>query len=268
MHHAWLLTGTNAPRAREFAQAAAAELVGEQRGTGDYHPDILHLKREAKEGAGKGAEEGKPTELTRSITVAQIRKLQQRLEKRPTVGTMRAVLVDTMDDLEKAAVNAMLKCLEEPPAGTVFFLISEHPAKLLPTIRSRCRTLRLPAEDSIRGAAHELDQPVVAAIAHTLSSLHEHLGGQSSAAHQLLEAIGTRPSANKLQTIVEAALAEATKLVPAADRNSSAALAAVSEELRRLQGELLVYNYDADLMAARLATLLTSVGSPTAASNG
>jgi DNA polymerase-3 subunit delta' len=44
--------------------------------------------------------------------------------------------------MERGAANALLKSLEEPPAGTVFFLVSHMPGRLLPTIRSRCRTLR------------------------------------------------------------------------------------------------------------------------------
>src|SRR3546814_4734811 len=46
------------------------------------------------------------------------------------------------DDLERGAANALLKNLEEPPAGTLFLLVSHAPGRLLPTIRSRCRMLR------------------------------------------------------------------------------------------------------------------------------
>jgi DNA polymerase-3 subunit delta' len=51
------------------------------------------------------------------------------------------VVIDSIDDLEKSAANALLKMLEEPPANTIFFLISHAPGRLLPTIRSRCRRL-------------------------------------------------------------------------------------------------------------------------------
>jgi DNA polymerase-3 subunit delta' len=53
------------------------------------------------------------------------------------------VVIDSIDDLEPSAANALLKNLEEPPANTVFFLVSHAPDRLLPTIRSRCRLLRL-----------------------------------------------------------------------------------------------------------------------------
>jgi DNA polymerase-3 subunit delta' len=55
------------------------------------------------------------------------------------------VIVDSADDLNLSSANALLKSLEEPPARTVFLLISSAPGRLLPTIRSRCRTVRFEA---------------------------------------------------------------------------------------------------------------------------
>ena len=50
-------------------------------------------------------------------------------------------MIDSIDDLEKEGANALLKMLEEPPANSLFFLVSHAPGRLLPTIRSRCRRL-------------------------------------------------------------------------------------------------------------------------------
>ena len=50
-------------------------------------------------------------------------------------------MIDSVDDLEPNAANALLKMLEEPPANCIFFLVSHAPGRLLPTIRSRCRRL-------------------------------------------------------------------------------------------------------------------------------
>ena len=58
-------------------------------------------------------------------------------------GGRRIVIVDSADELNVNAANALLKMLEEPPARTVMLLISHQPSRLLPTIRSRCRELRL-----------------------------------------------------------------------------------------------------------------------------
>ncbi|MBT8458597.1 MAG: DNA polymerase III subunit delta', partial [Boseongicola sp.] len=62
-----------------------------------------------------------------------------------TDGGRRVVIVDSIDDMNPSAANALLKVLEEPPKNALLLLISHAPARLLPTIRSRCRELRLPA---------------------------------------------------------------------------------------------------------------------------
>ena len=53
----------------------------------------------------------------------------------------RVAVIDSMDELNREASNALLKMLEEPPSNTLFFLVSHAPGRLLPTIRSRCRRL-------------------------------------------------------------------------------------------------------------------------------
>jgi DNA polymerase-3 subunit delta' len=53
----------------------------------------------------------------------------------------RVVVIDSVDELEPSGANALLKMLEEPPANSIFFLVSHAPGRLLPTIRSRCRRL-------------------------------------------------------------------------------------------------------------------------------
>lgn len=78
-------------------------------------------------------------------------------------GGYRVVIVDSADELNPNAANALLKLLEEPPARCVLLLISHRPARLLPTIRSRCRTLRFDplAPDDLTAAlavtGHEAD---------------------------------------------------------------------------------------------------------------
>ncbi len=147
MHHGWLLAGKAGLGKRDFAMAAARELVAEPgvpQPQGE-HPDIIVLTYGPKDDkAERAAAEGKPYELARSIRIRQIRAMQKRLVTRPTLGSRRAIIIDPADDMEKAAANALLKSLEEPPAGTFFLLVTHRPARLLPTIRSRCRTLRFP----------------------------------------------------------------------------------------------------------------------------
>jgi len=104
------------------------------------HPDFRLLKRELND---------KGDALRRNINVAQVRQLGQFLTTTKSLSPWRAIVIDSVDDLETEGANALLKMLEEPPAQTVFFLVSHAPGRLLPTIRSRCRRLEFePLDDA------------------------------------------------------------------------------------------------------------------------
>ena len=74
--------------------------------------------------------------------IDNIRSLIQNVQIAPRVSTKRVVLIDEIHHLTSDASTALLKVLEEPPAGTVFLLATTEPQKMLPTIRSRCQWLR------------------------------------------------------------------------------------------------------------------------------
>lgn len=155
MHHAWLLTGTRGIGKARFADAAALRLLAEAAGPkpsepgldvsaehpvarlidAGSHPDFKRLERLVRDNG----------ELARSISIAQVRGLQGLFATTPSLSPRRVIVIDSIDDLERSAANALLKNLEEPPADTVFLLVSHAPGKLLPTIRSRCRILRFAA---------------------------------------------------------------------------------------------------------------------------
>jgi DNA polymerase-3 subunit delta' len=97
------------------------------------HPDMRWLKRLEKE-KGEG--------LARDITVKQVRELGEFMAMTAALSPWRVAIIDSMDELNKEASNALLKILEEPPANTLFLLVSHAPGRLLPTIRSRCRRLQ------------------------------------------------------------------------------------------------------------------------------
>lgn len=147
LHHAWLITGAQGIGKATFAEYAAARLLAGRGGPdaeatlieAGSHPRFRRLVRLPKDAA-------KPEQgLARSITVDQVRSLSSLFGRTVEPGERRVVLIDAIDDLERAAANALLKSLEEPPPGTVFLLVSHAPGKLLPTIRSRCRLLRFAA---------------------------------------------------------------------------------------------------------------------------
>ena len=77
------------------------------------------------------------------IKVDEVRQINKFLSKKSFDGAWRVVLIDSVDDLNVASANAILKILEEPPAKSVLLLISHHPNKLLPTVLSRCAKFNL-----------------------------------------------------------------------------------------------------------------------------
>ena len=152
LHHAWLLAGPKGVGKASFARAAATRVLADAAGppieaagletSQDHriarlveagsHPDLRWLERLVNE---------KTNNLARSITVDQVRSLGELFDLTPALSPWRAVVIDSIDDLEKSAANALLKMLEEPPANCLFLLVSHAPGRLLPTIRSRCRRL-------------------------------------------------------------------------------------------------------------------------------
>jgi DNA polymerase III subunit delta' len=159
LHHAWLLAGPQGLGKAHFAQRVATFLLTrpdasagsapdglDTEGDGvaarliaaGNHPELIRLERIAKE-AGK--------EVARNISVDQVRGLIGRMQMTIALGHWRVAIIDAIDDLEPGAANALLKTLEEPPAKTLFLLVSHSPGRLLPTIRSRCRLLRFQSID-------------------------------------------------------------------------------------------------------------------------
>jgi DNA polymerase III subunit delta' len=182
MHHAWLLAGPRGVGKASFAVRAATRLLAaaadpELAASGfevaenhpvarlmsaGSHPDYRRLERLTNEKTGV---------IARSITVGQVRALLPMFAMTPALSPKRVILVDAVDDLERPAANALLKSLEEPPVGTLFFLISHTPGRLLPTIRSRCRMLRFMPLDisaitrALRIALPEAPDNEIAALA-------------------------------------------------------------------------------------------------------
>jgi DNA polymerase-3 subunit delta' len=79
---------------------------------------------------------------TGTIKIEQVRDVIDRAAYRPCEARRRVVVIDEADALVPQAQNALLKTLEEPPAASVFLLVSSMPDALLPTVRSRCPRLR------------------------------------------------------------------------------------------------------------------------------
>ncbi len=83
-----------------------------------------------------------PVEDRTYITIDQIRDLIEWLLLMPAKQTKRVAIILEADRMNEESANCFLKTLEEPPLDTVFILTSSRPNYLIPTIRSRCRTIR------------------------------------------------------------------------------------------------------------------------------
>lgn len=91
----------------------------------------------------------KKTSKKSQISVAQIRELSSFLELSSHRGDgLRIALIHPAETLNASSANALLKMLEEPPAGVVFILVSHQPQRLLPTIISRCQKIDMPIPET------------------------------------------------------------------------------------------------------------------------
>lgn len=297
MHHAWLLTGGKGLGKSAFARAAAGELVRSSGMAGPdaaSHPDILTLEHLPKnEEHAKKKAEGKPWEAKRNITIDQIRGMQQRLTTRPTLGERRAIIIDPADDLEKNAVNALLKSLEEPPAGTYFLLVAHQPGRLLPTVRSRCRTLRfvsfsadelehvlqrdMPEADAdLRkaaiAAAHGSPGAALSFVEHDLKTLHQimvrmlHDGDADLVLRgALADEIGARPGRERVLAALDLARTTLSAELASASRDRQLRIIEAHSALMRLAAQAPTYNFDPGLLLMEIGGLLASVAMPTEA---
>lgn len=145
--HAWLLLGEDGEELEKLALFTARALLcaapGGEKPCGvcphcrkmlkGIHPDLLTLLRSPD---------------TREIGVKQIRAFRQEVWITPNEAARKVFLIPEADSVNNAGQNALLKVLEEPPPYAAFLLMGRNPGAFLPTVRSRCLTLRLGAEEA------------------------------------------------------------------------------------------------------------------------
>ncbi len=200
--HAWLISGPagvgKATLAWNLARhVLAAGHPAEQAGAGQGghigpghpvsrliaaggHPDCRHVHRTPPPTGRAG--------VRTEITIGDVRALGPFLHQTPAYGGWRVAIVDTANNLNVNAANGLLKLLEEPPSRALLLLLADAPARLLPTIRSRCRHLPLrglqPAEmdDFITGL--DPDTAITPAARITLTRLSDGCPGRAAKLHE------------------------------------------------------------------------------------
>jgi DNA polymerase-3 subunit delta' len=284
LHHAWLIEGPSGIGKSRFAFRLAAFILGArgpdnapldaaatdpvmQKCLAGGHPDRRVVQIELND-------KGKPRQ---DITVDQVRGLNHFFTLKPALGGWRVGVIDALDALNRNASNALLKTLEEPPASSIMFLINHGSKPVLPTIRSRCRTLRLKALSGEETAEvlKMVDAPEQAAgLARGRPGLGIRLstpsGLQASHAARALLRSMPKPNDALLTAAVQSANVDPTALeafseevlnwlADRADENPAAADAWLKTS--RLLGEAEALNMEASQTTAKLiAGLYSSVG--------
>lgn len=157
LHHSWLIGGAQGIGKATFAYRAARFLVAHPEPrlpavrdarslvvepghpahralAARSHPDVAVLRRGLrKDGKGYMGE----------IAVDEVRRVLDLFGSTAGAGGYRLCIVDCADDLNVSSGNALLKLIEEPPARSLFLIVAHRPARVLATIRSRCRSLAL-----------------------------------------------------------------------------------------------------------------------------
>lgn len=160
MHHAWLITGPEGVGKATLAFRFARRLLAGAPDTDSLALDASHpvFRRVA---AGSHADlltierayDPRRKRLRTQIAVDDVRKINGFMGLTAAEGGWRVVVVDGAEDMNGPSANALLKVLEEPPPRAVILMVCAAPGRLLPTIRSRCRRLRLSAlNDADMGA--------------------------------------------------------------------------------------------------------------------
>lgn len=208
LHHGWLITGPKGIGKATLAWKCAKFLLSEDDSVSndglfgddlsshatslDIDPDkpVIHRIKSGGHGGIIATERSvntKTGKLRNDIVIDDIRKVISFFSRTSSEGGWRVALIDAADEMNTNAANALLKVLEEPPEKSILFLIAHSPGKLLPTIKSRCRTLELNAlsGDSVRSMLAHKYADMDTATMNTLAALAAGAPGRAIQMEQL-----------------------------------------------------------------------------------
>lgn len=170
LSHAWLITGPPGSGRSNLAFRFAAALIAQRPELREQvygqvvartHPDL-----------------GVVTSQKVQIGIDEVRGIVQSAHYSPSQGRHRVIVIEDADRMPERTSNVLLKALEEPPERTIWILCAPSEADLLPTIRSRVRSVRLvtPAPEQIAGLLHERDGVPVELAERAARLAQSHIG--------------------------------------------------------------------------------------------
>jgi len=171
MTHSWLITGPPGSGRSNLAYAFASALLCRRGGCGECpdcaqvaarsHPDLAVLSTERV-----------------IISIEEVRRLVSSSQYSPSVSRYRVMVIEDADRMSERTSNVLLKALEEPPERTVWILCAPSEADLLPTIRSRVRSVRLrvPSVEDVAGLLERRDGVDAATAERAARQAQSHIG--------------------------------------------------------------------------------------------
>ncbi len=286
LHHAWLIGGQQGIGKATLAYRVARYLLarGPVPPAGDSlyispdepvskqvsalsHPNLVVLRR---------AVSAEKKSVSATIPVDAVRKAMSLFETTSANGGYRICIVDSAEDLTISSANALLKLVEEPPRDSLFLIVSHIPQRVLPTIRSRCRSLNLsplaendirqiisgfdtgtpPAEEAMRTAllhgegsvrkTFEMLDPKQAAVIHRVESILQELPHVNTGrVLSLAESVAQRDAAGEFALVMECVERWVSQKIhekAGLGASTLAQLVEVCEKLRKAEREVDVFN--------------------------
>lgn len=132
--HAYCLIGSSQIGKRTLANQLAAQILEVEVNALGTNPDYVYVERLEDEKTGKKKKE---------ISAEQIRQVREKFYNSSWLNGHKVVVLDEAELLNEESANGFLKILEEPPAKSIIFILTENDNLLLPTIRSRCQCFEL-----------------------------------------------------------------------------------------------------------------------------
>lgn len=230
LSHAWLITGPPGSGRSTLAHAFAAALIADR-------PDDEAAMRQVLAGTHPDVTALRTDKVI--ITIAEARALVERSYFAPSAGRYRVIVVEDADRMVERTSNVLLKALEEPPEQTVWILCAPSEADLLPTIRSRVRSLRLREPDvadvarliSLRTGADEVVAEQAARHAQRHIGMAQRLATDESARRRrdetLRSVLGVRGVGDAVEVagrIIQAATEDAKALTAERDASERASM--------------------------------------------